>query len=68
MAEAIAFGDALLIAVPYAALPQRGQDYGGALKGKIVLDACNAVAAREGARLASASDTPRVRSAVITTN
>ena len=46
--QAIAFGDALLIAVPYGALPQIGQDYGSALKGKIVLDACNAVAARDG--------------------
>jgi 8-hydroxy-5-deazaflavin:NADPH oxidoreductase len=49
VAEAIAFGEALLIAVPYRALPQIGQDYGGALKGKIVLDACNAVAPRDGA-------------------
>ena len=47
--QAIAFGDALLLAVPYAALPQIGRDYGDALKGKIVLDACNAVAARDGA-------------------
>jgi len=46
--QAIAFGDALLIAVPYGALPQIGQTYGAALKGKIVLDACNAVAARDG--------------------
>jgi 8-hydroxy-5-deazaflavin:NADPH oxidoreductase len=35
--------------VPYAALPQIGRDYGDALRGKIVLDACNAVAARDGA-------------------
>jgi 8-hydroxy-5-deazaflavin:NADPH oxidoreductase len=47
--QAIAFGDALLIAVPYGALPQIGGDYGAALRGKIVLDACNAVAARDGA-------------------
>jgi 8-hydroxy-5-deazaflavin:NADPH oxidoreductase len=46
--QAIAFGDALLVAVPYGALPQIGQDYADALKGKIVLDACNAVAARDG--------------------
>jgi len=46
--QAIAFGGAVLIAVPYGALPQIGQDYGAALKGKIVLDACNAVAARDG--------------------
>lgn len=49
VAQAIAFGDALLVAVPYGALPQIGQDYGAALRGKIVLDACNAVAARDGA-------------------
>ena len=48
--QAIAFGDVLFIAVPYAALPQIGQDYGAALKGKIMLDACNAVAARDGVR------------------
>lgn len=46
--QAIAFGDALFIAVPYGALPQIGKDYGSALKGKILLDACNAVASRDG--------------------
>ena len=49
VAEAIAFGDVLLVAVPYHALPDLGRDYAGALKGKIVLDACNAVAGRDGA-------------------
>ena len=48
VAEAIAFGDALLIAVPYAALPRIGEDNRAALKGKVVLDACNAVASRDG--------------------
>ena len=48
VSEAIAFGDALLLAVPYGALPQLGVDYGAALRGKIVLDADNAVAARDG--------------------
>ena len=47
--QAIAFGDVILIAVPYGALPQIGQIYGAALKSKIVLDACNAVADRDGA-------------------
>src|SRR5580692_620444 len=47
--QAIAFGDALLIAVPYGALPQIAQEYSDALKGKITLDACNAVPARDGA-------------------
>ena len=47
--KAIAFGDVVFIAVPYGALPQIGRDYAAALKGKVVLDACNAVAARDGA-------------------
>src|SRR5213076_2408481 len=47
VSDAISFGDALLLAVPYGALPQLGKDYGDALRGKIVLDACNAVAARD---------------------
>lgn len=50
--EAISFGEVLFIAVPYGALPQIGQDYGAKLKGKIMLDACNAVPARDGAPLA----------------
>ena len=54
VAEATAFGDVLFVAVPYAALPQLGQDNAAALKGKIVLDACNAVAARDGAIAAEA--------------
>jgi 8-hydroxy-5-deazaflavin:NADPH oxidoreductase len=49
VAEAIAFGDVVFIAVPYGALPQIGRDYGKSLAGKIVLDASNAVASRDGA-------------------
>lgn len=49
VAEAIAFGDVIFVAVPYGALPQIGGDYAAALKNKIALDACNAVAARDGA-------------------
>ncbi len=49
--QAIAFGDALFMAVPYGALPQIGRDYGAALEGKIVLDAGNAVPARDGAAI-----------------
>ncbi len=47
--QAIAFGDAILLTVPYGAIPQIGHDYATQLKGKIVLDTCNAVAARDGA-------------------
>jgi len=45
---AAAFGDVLFIAVPYAELPQVGRDLGDALKGKIVLDACNPIPGRDG--------------------
>src|SRR5208337_2742590 len=48
VAQAIAFSDVLFVAIPYGALPQLGQDYAAALKGKIVLDAGNAAAARDG--------------------
>ena len=47
--EAAEFGDAVLIAVPYGAVPQVGRDLAPILKGKVVLDACNAVASRDGA-------------------
>ena len=50
--QAIDVGEVLFIAVPYAALPQIGQDYGAAMKGKIMLDACNAIAPRDGATIA----------------
>jgi hypothetical protein len=47
--QAIAFGDVVFMAVPYGAMPQIGRDYGKSLAGKIVLDATNAVASRDGA-------------------
>ncbi len=47
--QAIAFGEVLFIAVPYGAVPQIGKDYSTAMKGKVLLDACNAVSARDGA-------------------
>jgi predicted dinucleotide-binding enzyme len=47
--QAIAFGDVLFIAVPYGALPQIGKDHAAAMAGKVMLDACNATAARDGA-------------------
>ncbi len=56
VAQAIAFSDALFIAVPYAALPQIGTDYRAALKGKIMLDACNAVPTRDGAAITKEAD------------
>jgi predicted dinucleotide-binding enzyme len=57
VAQAIAFGDVLFVAVPYAALPQIGSDYRAALKGKVVLDATNAVATRDGDAITKEADT-----------
>ncbi|WP_457108393.1 NADPH-dependent F420 reductase [Methylobacterium sp. P5_C11] len=47
--EAIAFGDAVFIAVPYKAYPDLAKENGAALKGKVVLDAGNATQKRDGA-------------------
>ena len=46
--EAVTFGDVLFIAVPYGAIPQIGKDYSAKMKGKVMLDACNAVSTRDG--------------------
>lgn len=46
--EALAFGDVIFLGVPYGAYPQIGKDYANELAGKIVLDAGNAVLARDG--------------------
>lgn len=46
--EAIAFGDVILLAVPYGAMPQISADYADALAGKVVLDAGNAIPHRDG--------------------
>ncbi len=46
--QALAFGDAVLIAVPYKAYPEFGRSFAGLLKGKVVLDAGNATKARDG--------------------
>jgi predicted dinucleotide-binding enzyme len=46
--QAAAFGDVLLVAVPYSALPAVGKDLGELLKGKIVIDASNPIASRDG--------------------
>jgi 8-hydroxy-5-deazaflavin:NADPH oxidoreductase len=46
--EAAAFGDVVLVSVPYKALPQIGADYKNELKGKIVVDTCNPYPQRDG--------------------
>jgi hypothetical protein len=47
--EAAAFGDVLLFAVPYGALPELGRTLGSALKGKVAIDASNPFPQRDGA-------------------
>ncbi|MGB5082239.1 MAG: NAD(P)-binding domain-containing protein, partial [Burkholderiales bacterium] len=46
--QAAAFGEVLLVSVPYSALPQLGRDLRDALKGKVVLDTCNPIPGRDG--------------------
>lgn len=46
--EAAAFGTVVLMAVPYTALAGVGKDVGDLIKGKIVIDACNPIVARDG--------------------
>lgn len=46
--EAVAFGDAVLIAVPYGALPAVAQQVGSQLEGKVVIDPNNPVPSRDG--------------------
>jgi hypothetical protein len=53
VAQAIAFSDVLLLAIPYGAYPAFGKEYDVSLKGKIVLDAGNASAGRDGAAIAA---------------
>lgn len=48
VAEALAFGDVVFVGVPYGAMPQVGKDYAKEFAGKIVVDAGNAVVARDG--------------------
>jgi 8-hydroxy-5-deazaflavin:NADPH oxidoreductase len=47
-AQAAAYGDVVVISVPYSALPQIGRDYATELKGKVILDTCNPVLERDG--------------------
>jgi len=47
--EAAAFGEVILVSIPYGAMPQVGNDYAAELAGKIVLDTSNPVERRDGA-------------------
>ena len=46
--DAAAFGEVVLIAVPYGALPQVGRDYGPLMQGKVVIDCGNPREDRDG--------------------
>ena len=61
--EAAAFGDVVLIAVPYAALPSIAKDVGADLKGKVIIDPNNPIPNRDGEMAVAAKD----KGAAITT-
>lgn len=46
--EAAAFGEVVMVSVPYRALPDVGKDVGDLLKGKVVIDTCNPFPGRDG--------------------
>jgi hypothetical protein len=46
--EAATFGEVIVIAVPYGAVPQIGRDLAGEMRGKVVLDAANPFPHRDG--------------------
>ena len=46
--DAAAFGEVLLVSVPYGAMPQLGADLGELVKGKVMLDTSNPVPGRDG--------------------
>lgn len=47
--EAAAFGDVLVISVPYTALPSVGKELADLIKGKIIIDTSNPIVPRDGA-------------------
>ncbi len=55
--EAVAFGDVILIAVPYGAMPAVAKDVGALIKGKVVIDASNPITGRDGDVGAKARET-----------
>jgi predicted dinucleotide-binding enzyme len=55
--EAAAFGEVLVFAVPYGALPELGKSLADSIKGKVVIDACNPFPARDGEVASRARET-----------
>jgi 8-hydroxy-5-deazaflavin:NADPH oxidoreductase len=57
IAEAVEFGDVVILVVPYTAIEQIGKDYGAALaKKQLVLDVSNPIARRDGAEIVKSVD------------
>jgi hypothetical protein len=46
--EAAAFGDVVMVSVPYHALPDVGKDVADLIEGKVVIDTCNPFPSRDG--------------------
>lgn len=46
--EAAAFGEVVMVSVPYRALPEVGKDIGDLIRGKVVIDTCNPFPGRDG--------------------
>lgn len=46
--EAAAFGEVVLISVPYRAMPELGKDLADLIKGKVIIDTSNPIVARDG--------------------
>ena len=46
--EAAAFGEVVMVSVPYSALPDVGKDLADLIKGKVVIDTCNPFPNRDG--------------------
>ena len=61
--EAAAFGDVVLIAVPYGALPAVSKELGAELKGKVVVDPNNPIPNRDGEMAVE----PREKGAAVST-
>jgi predicted dinucleotide-binding enzyme len=54
--EAAAFGEVVMISVPYRALPEVAKDIANLIKGKVVIDTCNPFVSRDGDIAAWARD------------
>lgn len=46
--QAAAYGDVILVSVPYSAIPQVSRDIAASVKGKVILDTSNPIPSRDG--------------------